>query len=125
MKKYFKAGRKDFTMNFVTNKQFSEESDGVSSYEVIPMESSLMGAPYITEQEMFQQELERFSQYVFGKDCTQLIVYMTDAMRAYLKFLTIGSRSYANSQERWQAILQQMTAGEYIQAMMISSGGKQ
>lgn len=80
----------------------------------------MLAEPYVTNQQEYQSELQRFMECFYGcEGNTNLVVRMTDVMAAYLKFLQIGARDYPSPCERQMAILQQLTAEEFFMAMLM------
>lgn len=79
----------------------------------------LTAEPYVTNQQDFQMELQRFIAFLYGEGNTNLVVRSSDVMNAYLKFLQIGARDYPSPCERQMAILQQLTAEEFFRAMLM------
>lgn len=93
--------------------------DIFSQNTILNPDLMLTAEPYVTNQQDFQMELQRFIAFLYGEGNTNLVVRSSDVMNAYLKFLQIGARDYPSPCERQMAILQQLTAEEFFRAMLM------
>lgn len=55
--------------------------------------------------------------------CRNLVTFLTPAQEAYYKMCEIGGRPYPSDVVRMEAILNEMSAREYILANLIMKGG--
>lgn len=75
----------------------------------------------------FKQECAKWKEYFFGVpgcNTINLVASMSDAQSAYLHYLKIGAKPYNSDNERWEAILNELTAKEFLYVNMYTQNNK-
>lgn len=70
-----------------------------------------------SEMKNFQEALANFNQQMHGVDNVQLVTYITPAQAAYAHFLEIGARDFGNSSQRWDTIMDELSAAELVRIL--------
>lgn len=82
----------------------------------------------IENQNYFKQEYVKWKEYFFGVpgcNTVNLVAPMSDAQSAYLHYLKIGAKPYNSDNERWEAILNGLTAKEFLYVNMYAKNSEQ